>query len=137
MGQARKPRTLVKTAAFNGELAEALQKSLLPLRPVEFSLGNVNKFLAYEVNEQPYLLIVAQQKDKVLAPAGYNVTFSVTSYSDDRNQSLSHKFSRETGISFNITPPRSLVELISKTDIVFPLFLGDPSGVLKIWGAER
>lgn len=131
-------RTLVKTAKFDHPLAEAVRRSSHTIYEVRHSLGNVHKYAAYEPGRTPFLWLVAQQKDvRITTPPGYNLSFSVTSYSDNQNRIIADQFSRETGVEFNIEPPSQLVELISKTDLIFPLLVQKTPEVLKIWDAVK
>ncbi|MEK6858493.1 MAG: hypothetical protein AABX53_01115 [Nanoarchaeota archaeon] len=135
---AQTARTLVKAARFDHSLREAVRRSSHTIYRVGVNAGNVTKYMAYEGGREPFLLVVAQQRDiRVTTPPGYNLTFSVTSYSDRQNGALTEQFSQQTGVAFNIEPPSALVRLISGTDFMFPSFVRDPEAVRLLWEAVK
>lgn len=128
------PETLVRVGIFNKSLEDTVKKFREPLINVKLGLGNTVKYATFNETEGPYLLMVSQQKDKLVAPLGYNVILTITSYSNLRNKELSDQFERETGINLNLEVPEQLKEQFSIMNMSFQVFEKNPKvamGVLK------
>jgi hypothetical protein len=99
------PRTLLKVGNYGNSLEDAVKRFSVKLEYISFGLGNTVKYARFEEDIEPYLLIVSQQKHKLLTPPGYNVILTITSYSDIRNQEVAKKFSDQTGIPLDLEVP--------------------------------
>lgn len=127
MGIIEHPETLAKFSLYNGRLEEAVSRLTNPLKIVEFGLGNTVKYAGHNSSsEEPYLLMVSQEKNRRVSPWGYNTILTITSLSDPTNRQVSDRFESETGIRFNIEIPANMKEIYSLMGKVFPLFLKDP-----------
>lgn len=104
----RAPQTLVRAGRYDISLEEAVKRFREPLTSVPLGLGNTVKYATFKKAEEPYLLMVSQQKDKIVTAAGYNVMLTVTSYSDSINQLVADQFERETKIDLNIEVPEQI-----------------------------
>ena len=99
------PQTLVRLGRFYNSLDDAVNRCAEPLVNVPVGLGNTVKYAIFKEAKEPYLLMVSQQKDKLLAATGHNVLLTVTSYLDTRNRQVADQFEKETGIDLSIEVP--------------------------------
>ncbi len=128
------PQTLVRLGRFDNPLEEAVKKLSEPLTNVPLGLGNTVKYATFKEATEPYLLIVSQQKDKLLAAPGHNVILTVTSYSDSRNQQVADQFENETGIDLSIGVPEQLRRLSAIIGMSFLVFEKDPRAAMQFLG---
>ncbi len=120
------PQTLVRAGRFDNSLEEAVKKFEEPLTNVQIGLGNTVKYAVFKEAEEPYLLMISQQKDKQTSDGGYNVLLTVTSYSDSRNQQVADKFENETGIDLSINVPETLKKHFAMMGLSFQVFEKSP-----------
>jgi len=124
--------TLVKAGEFNSSLEEAVKKFRDKLEPVTVGLGNTVKFAIFKESAEPYFLMIAQQKDKIINEYGYNVSMNITSYSDDKNEQLYRDFISDTGMSLDITPPSILTAGMGMWNMCFSIFEKNPKKAMVI-----
>ena len=128
----RTPQTLVRVGRFDSQLEEAVRKCTEPLTNVPVGLGNTVKYATFKEAEEPYLLMVSQQKDRLVNSAGYNVILTVTSYSERRSRQVSEQFERETGINLNVEVPEWLKRNSSMMDMSFQVFEKKPQAAMAV-----
>lgn len=126
------PQTLVRVGRFDSSLEEAVKGFRERLEPVPIGLGNTVKYAMFKEAEESYLLMVSQQKDRLINPAGYNVILTVTSYSDRRNQQVSEQFEKETTIGLNIEVPEWLKRNSEMMGMSFQVFEKNPQGAMAV-----
>jgi hypothetical protein len=124
------PRTLVRVGRYDNHLEEAVARLSVPLNKVSGGLGNTVKYFTFNRTQNPYLLMVSQQKDKILSPSGYNVMLSVTSYSDLMNHEVANRFERESGIDLDVDVPEQVKRQFELLSIAYGVLKNNP-------GAER
>ena len=120
------PQTLVRVGRYDKGLDDAVRGFRERLEPISFGLGNTVKYAFYQEGDSPYFLMVSQQLDRIVTPAGYNVILTVTSYAPSRNRDITEQFERETGISLNVTVPEQLKKNIWMCDATFLEFGKNP-----------
>ncbi len=125
------PTTLVKVGVFNGTLEESVKKFHPLIQPISFGLGNTNKYGIFENTEHPYLFIIAQQKQKILSPEGYNTSLSITSYNEKRNLRLAKKFRNLSGIELNIEVPEWFKQNAEVLNQAFEIFEKHPLDAMR------
>jgi len=133
----RIPKTLVKVGRFDGSLEDAVEKFREPLTNVKLGLGNTIKYATFRQGEEPYLLMVSQQKDRILTPAGYNVILTVTSYLDSRNKQVADQFEKETGINLNVNVMEQLIRQSQIIGMSFQLFEKDPAAAMAVLRGQK
>jgi|SRR3989344_5067296 len=126
------PQTLVRVGRYDNPLEEAVRKFKEPLTNIPVGLGNTIKYATFKESEEPYLLIVSQQKDKLVTAAGYNVMLTVTSYSNSRNQQVANQFERETGIDLSIDVPEQIRRQSVLIGISFQVFEKHPKAAMNV-----
>lgn len=126
------PQTLVRVGRHNGPLEEAVRKFREPLTNVPVGLGNTIKYATFKESEEPYLLMVSQQKGKYRTAAGYNVILTVTSYSDSRNQQVADQFERETEIGLSLGVPEQLKSHFVMMNLSFRVFEKNPRAAMAV-----
>jgi hypothetical protein len=126
------PRTLVRVGAFNGSLEGAVRNFSEKLLPIPLGLGNTVKYGLFKEAEESYLLMVFQQKEKLLTPAGYNVMLTVTSYSDGRNQEVARQFEGETGLELNLEVPEPIKRNSEMMNMSFQVFEKNPEAAMSV-----
>lgn len=122
--------TYVRAARFDNPLEEAVKGFSEELTNVTTGLGNTVKYSFFKKSDEPYLLMVSQQKDRVPNAAGYNVLVTVTSFSDLLDQHIAEKFQREIGILLNISVPESIKKHFELMNLSFPVFLDNPEAAM-------
>ena len=132
MGSIKTPQTLVRVGAFRGLLEEAIRSFSETLLPIRLGLGNTVKYGLFKEIEEPYLLIVSQQKERVLNPAGYNVILTVTSYSEKRNQEIAIQFEGETGLDLGLEVSEYLRRNFELMNGSFPVFEKNPKTAMDV-----
>lgn len=131
------PQTLVRVGKYDNPLEEAVKRFREPLTSVLVGLGNTVKYAIFKEAEKPYLLMISQQKDKLLTSAGYNVMLTVTSYSDLRNQEVAKQFENETGIDLNIEVPELLKRNSEMMNLSFQVFEKNPQVAMVVLRGTR
>ena len=126
-----RPETLARLGRYNDSLEEAVKKFTEPLSYIRQGLDNTVKYALFKKCEDPYLLIVSQQKDKLLHPIGYNIILTVTSYSPSRNHHIADHFQRETGIDLTISVPEQLNRQLADISFCFPAFEKNPEAAMN------
>lgn len=124
------PQTLVRVGRFDNPLEEAVKGFKEHLEPVPFGLGNTVKYATFKEAEESYLLMVSQQKGRLVNPAGYNVILTITSYSEQRNQQVSKQFEDETGIPLTVDVPKRLKRSLSMMGMSFKVFEKNPQAAM-------
>ena len=130
------PKTLVRVGRYDGSLEEAVKRFREPLENIPVGLGNTVKYATFKEAEEPYLLMVSQQKEKVVTAAGYNVILTVTSYSDSRNQQVADQFDRETEIELSLGVPEQLKRHFVMMNLSFRAFEENPRAAMAILTRE-
>ena len=125
------PQTLVKIGRYDLSLEEAVKKFSEPSHSTPFGSGNTIKYATFKSCERPYLLMISQQKDKILHPAGYNIIVTATSYYSSINQEAVNQFQRETGIDLNIPVPNFLIKQSYSINLCFSAFEKDPETAMN------
>jgi len=126
-----RPTTLVKVGIFNGDLESSVKNFNSGMEPLNLGLGNTNKYAVYDSSGKPYLLIIAQQKDKEITPAGYNTSLSITSYEDKRNIKIAKKFRNLSGINLDLETPRLFKQNVQMMNLAFPIFEKNPEAAMN------
>ena len=124
------PETLTRMGVFNRDLGEAVKKFSERLVYLPAGLGNTNKYILFKEENDPYLLIASQQKDKILSPSGYNTILTITSYSDKFNQEVAGKFEKETEIKLNAQVPDSWKAFYQYMNLAFQAFEKNPKAAM-------
>lgn len=130
MVKIREPSTLVKTGIFNGNLEKAVKKFNPNMQYLSLGLGNTNKYGIFDVTGEPYLLIIAQQKNKIINSEGYNTSLSITSYEEERNLEIYKKFRNLSRIELNVEPPEWFRESLQLMNFTFPIFEKNPKAAM-------
>ncbi len=99
-------------------------------------MGNTVKYATFKEAEEPYLLMVSQQKDKLVTAAGYNVMLTVTSYSDSRNRQVADQFEEETGMDLSVDVPEQLRKQSALMGMSFQVFEKNPRGAMAVLRGE-
>ena len=120
------PQTLVKVGRFDNSLEDAVRKFGEQLTYIPVGLGNTVKYATFKEAEEPYLLMISQQIDKIVTAAGYNVILTITSYSDSRNQNVADQFERETGVDLSVDVPEQLKRQFALMGRSFQVFEKNP-----------
>jgi len=128
----KEPKTLVRVGRFDNSLETAVKGCREPLTDIHLGFGNTIKYAIFKSAEEPYLLMVSQQIDRILTPAGYNTILTVTSYSDSRNQQLADQFERETEINLNVDVPEQLRRQCAIIGISFQFFEKNPGAAMAV-----
>lgn len=126
------PQTLVKVGRFDDSLEDAVKSFEEQLEPVPIGLGNTIKYAIFKEAEEPYLLMVSQQKERLLTPPGYNVILTVTSYSDNRNEQVAEQFEKETNMNLNIEAPEWLKKHSEMMGLSFQVFEKNPELAMAV-----
>ncbi len=126
------PQTLVRVGRFDNPLEEAVRSFGESLEPVPIGLGNTVKYATFKEAAEPYLLMVSQQKDRLVSPSGYNVILTVTSYSEQRSQQVAEQFERETEIDLNVDVPEWLKRNSAMMGISFQVFEKNPQAAMAV-----
>lgn len=126
------PQTLVKVGKYDSPLEVAVRNFSEQLEHISFGLGNTVKYVMFKETEEPYLLMVSQQKDRLVTPPGYNLILTVTSYSDVRNQEIAQQFSKQTGIPLDINIPEQLKKHFAMMNLTFSAFEKNPREAISI-----
>ncbi len=126
------PQTFVRVGAFRGSLEGAIRSFSEKLLPIPLGLGNTVKYGLFKETEEPYLLIVSQQKEQLLNPAGYNVILTVTSYSEKRNQEVARQFEGETGLDLGLEVPEYLRRNFEVMNRSFPIVEKNPRVAMDV-----
>lgn len=126
------PQTLVRVGRFDNPLEEAVRGFGESLEPVPIGLGNTVKYATFKEATEPYLLMVSQQKERLVNSAGYNVILTVTSYSDKRNQQVAEQFEKETHIDLGIEVPEWLKRNTSMMNMSFQVFEKNPQAAMAV-----
>jgi len=126
------PQTLVRVGRHDNALEEAIRKFKEPLINIPVGLGNTVKYATFKEAEEPYLLMVSQQKDRLVNSAGYNVILTVTSYSELRNQQVAEQFERETKMDLNVEVPEWLKRNLGMMGISFQVFEKYPKAAMDV-----
>jgi len=129
-------KTLVKAGLYDNPLEKAVNNFPEQLKKVSVGLGNTIKYATFKDAGEPYLLMVSQQKDKLVSPAGYNVLLTITSYSDLRNHEIADQFEKETGINLDIEVSEQLKRFYEMIGMSFKFFEKDPKKVMDILTRE-
>lgn len=129
-------KTLVKAGLYDNPLEKAVNNFPEQLKKVSVGLGNTIKYATFKDAGEPYLLMVSQQKDKLVSPAGYNVLLTITSYSDSRNHEIADQFEKETGINLDIEVSEQLKRFYEMIGMSFKFFEKDPKKVMDILTRE-
>ena len=132
----KNPQTLVKVGRYDNPLEEAVRRFREPLTSVQVGLGNTIKYATFKEAEEPYLLMVSQQKNKLVTSAGYNVILTVTSYSEDRNRKIAHQFETETRISLDLEVPEQLKRHFMMMNMSFSAFEKNPGAAMAVLRGE-
>jgi len=127
----RTPETLVRYGRYDSSLADAVGKCHQPLVPITSELGNTIQYAFFQDGREPYLLMMSQQKDRLVGPLGYNVVLTITSYSDKTNSQVADRFERETAIKLNIRVPEELKSNFTLMGLIFPLFEKNPREAME------
>lgn len=99
---------------------------------VVVGLGNTVKYASFKESAEPYLLMISRQKDRLVNAAGYNVTLTVTSYSDSRNQQVADQFEKETGIDLSVNVPEKIKRQSVIVGLAFQVFEKNYLGAMAI-----
>lgn len=126
------PQTLVRVGRFDNPLEDAVKSFKEPLEPVPIGLGNTVKYATFKEAEEPYLLMVSQQKDRLVTSAGYNLILTVTSYSDSRNHQVAEQFEKETHMDLSIEVPKWLKRHLTMMGMSFQVFEKNPKGAMAV-----
>ena len=126
------PQTLVRVGRFDNPLEEAVRGFRESLEPVPIGLGNTVKYATFKEATEPYLLMVSQQKERLVSPSGYNVILTVTSYSDKRNQQVAEQFEKETQMDLNIEFPEWLKRNSAMMGMSFQIFEKNPQAAMAV-----
>jgi hypothetical protein len=122
----REPQTLVRAGYYPGELEEAVKNLHEKLFQAKSVLGNTVQYATFNKNE-PYLLIVSQQIQKLQNPAtGHNTLLTITSYSENTNTKAADSFEEETGITLDIPVPDWLMANYNTLNLSFHIFEKNP-----------
>lgn len=121
------PQTLVKVGVFNGDLEEAVRKFNPNIESLSLGLGNTNKFAIFDTISEPYLFIIAQQKNKIINPEGYNTSLSITSNKWKTNLQVYENFKDLSEISLEIEPPEYFKQNVQIINLAFPIFEKNPN----------
>jgi hypothetical protein len=130
------PRTIVRAGVLSEDLERVMVRTGLPFNPCGFGLGNTVKYVV--IGEEtpisgPYLLFAVQQKDKIIGPSGNNFHYSVTSYSNQRNQEVACDFEKKIGIACNIRQNPGFVQAVEGwMNLSFPIFLRCPKEAINV-----
>lgn len=126
------PQTLVRVGRFDNSLEEVVKNFHEKLEPIPFGLRNTVKYATFKEAEEPYLLIVSQQKDRLTTSIGYNTILTATSYSDRKNKEVAEQFEQETGISLDIKVPEQLRRHFRLMNMSFQVFEKNPKAAMNI-----
>ncbi len=126
------PKILVRLGRYDNSLEEAVKKFSEPLTSVRLGLGNTVKYATFKESEESYLLMISQQKDKIVTAVGYNVILTIISYSDLRNKQVADQFERETEIDLSVDVPEQIIELYDFMGIFFQAFEKQPKAAMGI-----
>ncbi|MEM3074637.1 MAG: hypothetical protein QW727_01705 [Candidatus Pacearchaeota archaeon] len=132
MASIKTPQTLVRVGAFKGSLEGAIRSFSEKLLPIPLGLGNTVKYGLFKETEEPYLLMVSQQKDRLVNSAGYNVILTVTSYSEQRSRQVAEQFERETEIDLNLEVPEWLKRNSVMIGMSFQVFEKNPRAAMDV-----
>ncbi len=108
IGSYRPPRavhTLARVACLRGPLRDALAGPHHSIRQALVHDGKVERYVAYERINDPFLLVVSKSSPCPLIdpdPLPYNAIVTITSYSSKHNKRLARQLSRETGIALTV-----------------------------------
>jgi len=116
MANITRPQTLVRIATFQGDLEEAAMSFDKQMFKMGFGLGNTFKYARFYRGREPCLVMVSQAKPW-FESEDYNSIFSVTSYSNERNERMVKEFEDRTGIRYRRVPVRLRRLFESLTDI--------------------
>ena len=125
------PTTLIKTGIFNGDLESSVKRFNPNMEYLSVGLGNTNKYAIYDTQGDHYLLIIAQQKDKLISPTGHNTSLSITSYKDKKNIKIAKKFSNLSGIDLDLETPDWFKKNLQSMNLAFPIFEKNPEAAMK------
>ncbi len=128
----RNAQTLVRVGRDDNPLEEAVKKFREPLTNVPLGLGNTVKYATFKEAKEPYLLMVSQQKDKLVTAAGYNVMLTITSYSGSKNQQVADQFEKETGIDLSLEVPEWLKRNSAMMGMSFQVFEKNPRAAMNV-----
>ena len=128
----KNPQTLVKSGRYDYPLEEAVKKFREKLEPIAEILGNTVKYATFNQSQEPYLLIVSQQKHRLVTPLGYNVLLTIASRSEQRNKEISDQFELDTGIDLCIEIPESLRRMYDIIGMTFMVFERNPIVAMDI-----
>ncbi len=126
------PKTLVRVGRFNNPLENAVKKCAEPLTYIPLGLENTVKYALFKEAEEPYLLMVSQQKDRIITAAGYNTILTISSYSDLINQRVADKFEKETEIDLSVDVPEQLKKLFALMGMSFQVFEKNPQAAMAV-----
>ena len=128
------PQTLVKVGNCKSNLEDAVKDFSEELKPVPFGLENTVKYAIFKEAKESYLLMVSQQKDKLINSAGYNTMLTISSYSDSINQQVADRFEKETGMYLSIKVPEYLRRQFAIFGMSFQAFEKNPKAAMAIIG---
>jgi|SRR3989344_4404814 len=126
------PQTLVRVGRYDNPLEDAVKRFGEPLTNVPVGLGNTVKYSTFKEAQEPYLLMVSQQKDRLVTVAGYNVILIVTSYSDKRNQKVAEQFEKETQMDLSVEVPEWLKRNSTIMGMSFQVFEKNPQADMVV-----
>ena len=128
----RKPTTLVKTGIFNGDLESSVKKFNSNIEYLTLGFGNTNKYAIFDNIREPYLFIIAQQKDKIINPNNYNTSLSITSNVWEKNLQVYNEFKDFSGISLEVEPSEWFKQNLNMLNLVFPIFEKNPKVAMEV-----
>jgi hypothetical protein len=114
------PKTLTKVAVLYDDLESRVKKFSKEAKPVAVGFGNTLKYGLYNENP-PYLMMVSQQKDKILNAQGYNLILTITSDSDNLNNQIYEDFRQKTNMELR-EASESLAEMMQAVGVSFVVF---------------
>ena len=126
------PQTLVRVGRFDNSLEEAVRGFGESLESIPIGLGNTIKYVIFKEATKPYLLIVSQQKKRLVSSPGYNVILTVTSYSNSRNQQVAEQFEKETHIDLDVEVPEWLKRNSVIINRSFQVFEKNPQAAMNV-----
>jgi len=136
MANQRDPQTLVRLGVLDSSLEGAVRNSREDLIQMKGGLGNSVKYGLLKEGDEPYLLMISQQRDILKSPAGYKVVLTITSYSDERNQDVAREFEGDTNLDLGLEVPELLQRQYNVCNMLFPIYEEIPEGVRAVWRGE-
>ena len=118
-----KPITLLKAGIFNGDLEKAVKEFNPQIKPITGSLNdNTNKYTIYESGNNPYLLIIAQRKNKITTSNKPNTFLTITSYDETMNLVLYKKIKGCLKTELDVEPSQWSKQNFNIFNLVFPMY---------------